>query len=105
LSSWYTCITISPEKKPICRSYGFSLAIRYFGNLKELARRAKITRGKILYMRNHAIKVDLESALRIEIASEGAVKWYHFVEKIDKKLKSRIENGSPKKPINDDEVK
>lgn len=79
---------------PIDRSYGFNLAIRYFGSLKELARRTHIARGKILYMRNHALKINLEDALRIEIETNGLIKWYYFIEKIDKKLKNRIELGS-----------
>lgn len=78
------------------RSYGFKLAIKYFGSLVEIAKKTHISRFKILYMRNHAAKVDLESALKIEIASHGAVKWYYFMEKVDKNLKFRIEHGIEK---------
>ncbi len=76
------------------RSYGFTLAIKYFGSLKELRLRSGIKHGKIMYMRNHANKINLLDALRIEIASHGAVKWHYFMGKIDEKIKRRIEEGA-----------
>lgn len=76
------------------RSYGFTLAIKYFGSLKQLRLRAGIKHGKVVYMRNHANKINLMDALKIEIASNGAIRWYYFIDKIDEKIKRRIEEGA-----------
>ena len=76
------------------RSYGFTLAIKYFGNLKQLRLRTGIKHGKIQYMRNHSKNINLIDALKIELASQGNIKWYFFMENIDEKIKQRIEKGT-----------
>ena len=45
-------------------------------------------------MRNYSKNINLLDALKIELASKGAVKWYLFMDNIDEKIKQRIEKGA-----------
>src|SRR5271154_354905 len=82
------------------RDYAFAMAIRYFGTLENLAKKIGVKPKTLLYQRNHAKQVNLRIALKIEIATHYAVRWYHLTEEKDEKIIQRLEKELPMKTLN-----
>ena len=71
--------------------YFLRRAIKYCGGKqKDLAARIKVKPCKISYMLNYACKIKMEDAVKIELAVDGAVKWYQLMEDDYHKIKEEI---------------
>jgi DNA-binding transcriptional regulator YdaS (Cro superfamily) len=77
------------------KDYAFVMAVKRFGTLKKLAKEIGVEHTVLLYQRNHARSVDLRIALKIEIATDYEVRWYHLTEEKDKKIICRLEGNHP----------
>lgn len=76
------------------RDYAFAMAVKYFGTLKKLARKIGIDPAVLLYQRNHAKQIDLRIALKIEMATDYAVRWYKLTEEKDMDMIRRLEKSA-----------
>lgn len=76
------------------RDYAFAMAVKYFRTLKKLARKIGVDPAVLLYPRNHAKQVDLRIALKIELATGCAVRWYQLTEEKDMEIIRRLEKFS-----------
>lgn len=66
------------------------VAIHIRGSRKELAKRARIKKGRITEWLNETRKINLENAFKIEMATEGKVRGLDLVTYLDPQLKAYL---------------
>jgi DNA-binding transcriptional regulator YdaS (Cro superfamily) len=82
------------------RDYWINKAIREAGgSVTKLAQKIGVSRQSMSFIRNHAKKIPLEIAIKIEIATNGAVSRFHLADHLDPKIKRKLLEEKPDKPL------